>query len=128
MSYFKRIIKSGEKKSSHRQTLCKTSTGSSALNSARVRYHLLILQGETIQCQAQRYLCLCQRHANMSITANASKVLPKSLPELTSMSDDTITQKQNDGDCTRPIKYKLWIKKDVQYKTILSTNRSGGGH
>ena len=41
MSYFQRIIKSGEEKSSHRQTLRKTSTGSSALNSARVRYHLL---------------------------------------------------------------------------------------
>ena len=35
------MIKSREEKSSHRQTLWKTSTGSSALNSARVRYHLL---------------------------------------------------------------------------------------
>ena len=41
MSYFERIIKSGEDKSSYQQTQCKASTGSSALNSARVRYHLL---------------------------------------------------------------------------------------
>ena len=41
MSYFERMIKSGEEKSSHRQTLCKTYTGSSALNSATVRYKLL---------------------------------------------------------------------------------------
>ena len=30
--------------------------------------------------------------------ANASKVLPKALPELTSMSDETITEKLNDVD------------------------------
>ena len=41
MSYFERIIKLGEEKSSRRLTVCITSTGSSALNSARVRYNLL---------------------------------------------------------------------------------------
>ena len=41
MSYFERIIKSEEDNSFHQQTVCKTSTGSSALNSARVKYHVL---------------------------------------------------------------------------------------
>ena len=41
MSYFERMIKSGEEKPSHQQTLCKTSTGSSAMNSETVRCHVL---------------------------------------------------------------------------------------
>ena len=41
MSYFERIIKSGEEKPSHRQALCITSKGNSALNSATVRYLVL---------------------------------------------------------------------------------------
>ena len=73
----------------------------------------MLSAGETIQSQAQRYVCLCQRHANMSMTANASKVLLKSKPELTSMSDETITEKLDYVDCIRPNKCKLWIKKDV---------------
>ena len=40
----------------------------------------------------------------MSMTAIASKVLPNSLSELTSMSDETITEKLNDVDCTRETK------------------------
>ena len=42
-------------------------------------------------------------YANMSMTMNASKVLPKSLSELTLMSGETITENLNDMDCTRPI-------------------------
>ena len=38
MNYFERVIKPVEEKPSHWQTLCKTSTGSSALNSATLRY------------------------------------------------------------------------------------------
>ena len=61
--------------------------------------------------------------SKMSMTANAFKVLSKSLSESkTSLSDESITEKLNDVDCTRPIKYKLWTKKEVQYKTTLSTN------
>ena len=122
MSYVERIIKSGEEKSSHRQTLCKTSTGSSALNSARVRYHLLHSAGGDNPMSSSEIRVPMPASRQHVQTANAFKVLPKSLPELTSMSDETITQKLNDGDCTRSIKYKLWIKKDVQYKTTLSTN------
>ena len=48
MSYFERMIKSGEEKPSHRQTLCKTSTESSALNSATVRYNFLHSAGRDL--------------------------------------------------------------------------------
>ena len=46
ISYLERMIKSREEKPSHWQTLCNTSTGSSALNSAIVGYHLLHSAGE----------------------------------------------------------------------------------
>ena len=72
----------------------------------------------SIQSQAQRHVC--QRHAKTFVKATASKVLPKSLSELTSMSDENVRDKLNNMDGTRPIKYKLSMKKDVQYKTILS--------
>ena len=42
------------------------------------------------------------------------------------MNSETITEKLNDEDCTRPIKYKMWIMKDVQYKTTLSKSHHGG--
>ena len=67
----------------------------------------------------QRHVCLCQRHANMSMKATASKVLPKCLSELTLMSDEDVREKLNDMDNTRPIKHQQWRKKEVQYKTTL---------
>ena len=36
------------------------------------------------------------------------------------MSDENVREKLNDMDSTRPIKYKLWMEKDVPYKTIVS--------
>ena len=44
----------------------------------------------------------------------------KSLFELNSMSEENVREKLNEMDGTRPIKYKLSTKKDVQYKTTLS--------
>ena len=67
----------------------------------------------------QRHVCLCQRHTNMSLKAIASKVLPRSLSELTSMSDEDVRKKLNDMDGKRPIRYQQWMKKEVQYKTTL---------
>ena len=67
----------------------------------------------------QRHVCLCQRHTNMSLKATASKVLPRSLSELTSMSDEDVRKKLNDMDGTRPIRYQQWMKKEVQHKTTL---------
>ena len=67
---------------------------------------------ETVQSQAQT-----QRHANMSNKATASNLLPNSLSQLTSMRDENIREKLNVVDGTRPRKYKLWVKKGVQYKT-----------
>ena len=64
-------------------------------------------------------MCLCQRHTNMSLKVTASKVLPSSLSELTSMSDEDVRKKLNDMDGTRPIRYQQWMKKEVQYKTTL---------
>ena len=78
----------------------------------------------SIQFQAQRHMC--QRHAKMFMKATTSNVLPKSLSELTSMSDENIREKLNDMDGTRPIKYKLHMKKDVQYKTTLRANSDRG--
>jgi len=46
MSYLERITKSREEKPSHGQTLSKISKGSSALNSATLRRHLLHSAGE----------------------------------------------------------------------------------
>ena len=107
MSYLERMIKSREEEPSHWQTLCKTSIGSSALNTAVEGCHLLHSAGGD---QAQRHVF--QRHANMSTKTTASKVLPKSLSELALMSDETVWEKLNDMDSTRPIKYKLRMKKD----------------
>ena len=56
----------------------------------------------------------------MFMKATASNVLPKSVSELTSMSDENVRWKLNDMDGTTPIKHKLSMKKDVQYKTTLS--------
>ena len=83
------------------------------------------MQGETNKYQAQRNVC--QRHANMSKKGTASEVLPKSLSELTSMSDENVRGKPNATDGTGPIKYKLWTKTDVQYNAILSKKLHGGG-
>ena len=56
----------------------------------------------------------------MFMKATASKVLPKFLSELNTKSDGNVREKLNDMDGTRPIKYKLCMKKDVQYKTTLT--------
>ena len=72
----------------------------------------------SIQLQAQRHVC--QRHAKMFMKATPSKLLPKPLSELISMSDANVKEKLNDMDGTKPIKYKLCTKKDVQYKTTLN--------
>ena len=72
ISFFERMIKSEEEKPSHCQTLCKTSTGSSALNSATLIYHLLhSAGGDNVKL---RDTCASVSCANMSVTANASKV------------------------------------------------------
>ena len=47
----------------------------------------------------------------LSMKASAYKVLPESLSELTSMSDEYVREKPNDMDGTKPIKYKLGMKK-----------------
>ena len=65
--------------------------------------------------QAQGHVC--QHHTKMFMKAITSKVLPKSLSELTSMSGENIREKLYDENGIRPIKYKLRTKKDVQYKT-----------
>ena len=100
MSYFERIIKSREEKSSHRQTLCKTSTGSSALNSARVRYHLLHSAGgdhPMLSSEIRVPMPASRKHVHDGECLQSTAI---SLPELTSISVETITQKLNDGDCT----------------------------
>ena len=72
----------------------------------------------SIKFLAQRHVC--QRHVTMFMKATASKVLPKFLSELNTKSDGNVREKLNDMDGTRPIKYKLCMKKDVQYKTTLT--------
>ena len=108
MSYFERIIKSGEEKHSHQQALCITSTGNSALNSATVRYIVLRFVAGEHPMSSSEIRVPMPDYAFMPMRANASKILQKSFPELTSMRVETITEKLNDVDCTRPIKYKLW--------------------
>ena len=71
---------------------------------------------------------MCQRHVNISKMETTTKVLPNSLSELTSMTDENVREKLNDMNRTMPIKYKLWMKKDVKYNIILSKTCSGGGH
>jgi len=53
----------------------------------------------------------------MSMKATASKVLSKSLSELTSMSDESVREKVNDMDGTKPIKYKQTVNEEIRAPT-----------
>jgi len=65
----------------------------------------------SIKLQAQRHVC--QRHAKMFMKASASKVLPKSLSEFTSMSDENVRETLKDMDGTRPLSTKSEVTEDI---------------
>lgn len=62
----------------------------------------------------QRRVCLCQRHANVALMAEASKVLPRSTTEIVSLTDDEITAKMEEIPVDE-VNHHQWEKVDKTY-------------
>lgn len=63
----------------------------------------------------ERRMCVCIKHANMAMSINASKVLPRSILEVTEMPIELV-ELQLQKIKERQLKYQQWMKVDVPYK------------